>query len=182
MIEEIKQHVTFLRTGDRLLPGVAAKFATFHRWTLEQLKAETTWKPSSETRKRVGKSGKLIDTKDLLPPTVDRTPRYMAIERLLVLLATIPRLEPAERRARANEITEACDYLEAVGGRQDDAETAIRRQALQLWNDGKMTWADIAEKQGRPRGERRAIASEIGRFARKYKLFIRKDTTRQKQK
>ncbi len=181
MTEEIKQHVTFLRTGDQLLPGVAAKFSTFHRWTLEQLKAETKWKPSSETRKRVSKSGKLIDTKELLPPTVDRTPRYMALERLLVLLATIPRLEPSQRRARADEITEACDYLVAVtGGQQDDTETARKRRGLQLWNDGKMTWADIAEQLGAPRSERRAVAAEIRRFADKNKLFIRKDTTRQK--
>jgi hypothetical protein len=97
MIEEIRQHVSFLRTGDRLLPGVVAKFAKFHRWTLEQIKA-----------------------KELLPvfvATVDRwTPSHMALERLLVLLATIPRLEPAERRARADEITEACDYLDKVLG------------------------------------------------------------------
>jgi hypothetical protein len=125
MIEEIKRHVTFLRTGDRLLGGVAAKFSTFHRWTLEQLKAETVWKPSTEFRKRVDADGNLVDTQELLPPTVDRTLRHMALERLLVLLATIPRLEPSKRRSRANEITEACDYLEITANKPNAASGPV---------------------------------------------------------
>ena len=137
MIDEIKRYVSFLKTGNKLSPGVVSKFEEFRLWALEQVNAETAWKPSKEFRMRENTDGELVSTGESLPPTLIRTERYMAFERLLVLLATIPRLPPPERRSRADEIMEACEFLDTVTpknssrrGRLKKAESKIKKSQL----------------------------------------------------
>lgn len=143
MIEEIKRHVSFLRTGGRLSPGVVAKFAEFHRWALDQLRAETVWEPRTEKTIQAGR-GKPKPAAEPLPPKLVRSERYLAFERLLVCLATIPRMAPSERTERAPDIIEACDYL------LNESPAAHAAEGSADWQEATTgdwaTWFDVTPR------------------------------------
>jgi len=169
MIEEIKRHVSFLRTGERVLPGVQAKFNVFHRWVLEQLRAETVWEPRTERRKVKDSDGNLVDGPDLLPPRLIRSGEYLALERLLVLLATIPRLPPAERRKRADEVVEACQYFGEFHSEKPDLKTDNSTQNRIISDDARSIAKAIikAKKQGKAITQKQAIARYVARFPKR---------------
>jgi hypothetical protein len=169
MIEEIRRHVSFLRTGERVLPGVQAKFAEFHRWALEQLRTETVWEPRTEPRKIKDSGGRLTNGTEHLPPRLIRSGRYLALERLLVALATIPRLPPAERRKRADEIVEACQYLDEFHSEKPDLKTDNQKQNRIISDDARsIAKAFIkAKKQGKAITQKQAIARYVARFPKK---------------
>jgi hypothetical protein len=169
MIEEIKNHVSFLRTGDRLLPGVVAKFNEFHGWALQQLRSETRWVSRNENWTSLTADGDLQDTGRPLPPKLVCSDRYLAIERLMVLLATIPRLQPAERRSRANEIAEACDYFDRKRTKKTDTEPDNPKQNRIISDDAKSIVRTLikAKKQGKKTTQKKEIERYVLRYPKK---------------
>lgn len=173
MLEEIKRHVVHLRTGDRVQPGVRSKFAEFHRWALDQARAELRWEPRPGFRQIVGADGKLEDTDEPLPPTPIRSERYLAWEALLVALATIPRLPAVDRRSRADEILEAVGSLEALVAKpmQDptlpivDLENdtiTFRGKTHAVCHDIAVAYDILVESHPRPVAMQRELDSQLG--------------------